>query len=613
MPGMGFTDTLSLHRLRGRSRGRRRPADVTGWRVTYGQVTRARGEELWRDERFAVLEGPWEICPGGRFVAAGDAWLTNRAELLRELDWPADDEARSAETNGRPPSDLRVIALLWQKHGRRTPELLTGAYAFCVWDRDREALWLVRDRVGAETLYHTIEGASLYAGARSRDVARGAPREVDAVAVRDYLCCAFVPGERTMWRALREVRPGTIVRWPGGEAVTYWRVEGRVADEALPLEAYGARLRATLERAVRDCLPPSEPAGVYLSGGLDSSCVAALAARLHGAPVHSYSIHFGAECPNELEFSGLVARHCATAHHVVEITPEDMWDLLPETMAHLDDPIGDPLTVPNLILGRAARTSVKTILNGEGGDPCFGGPKNQPMLLTRLYGRPAPVTAGGAGASTEPGAAGRTEAGAPRGLLDSYLASFQKCAGDLPRLLRADVREAVRAEESVFAAALRTPGSYLNNLMFINTRFKGADHILTKVNNLTRAAGLRGRSPLFDDRVVELSLEIPPEYKLEGAREKAVLKAAVADLLPARILERPKSGMMVPVQRWFRERWRRRAAALLLSRAARTRRFLNQAVVRDWLDYRGDVWMRYGVKLWLLVSLELWLQAHGRD
>src|SRR5512145_645522 len=109
--------------------------------------------------------------------------------------------------------------------------------------------------------------------------------------------------------------------------------------------------------------------------------------------------------------------------------------------------------------------------------------------------------------------------------------------------------------------------------MFVNTRFKGADHILTKVNNLTRAAAIRGYSPLFDDRMVELSLEIPPQYKLEGAREKAVLKAAVANLLPAQILERPKSGMMVPVQLWFRERWRKPASLLLTRRSSRTRQF----------------------------------------
>ncbi len=612
---MSFFDKLTLRPLRsGRSQPRR---DVTtaGWRVAYGNVRQAREEGLWRDQGFAVLEGMWETCRGGRFIVAGEACLTNRAELLTEIYCPGEgvDDGCASDEDADVLTNLRLIASLWEAHGARTPELLTGAYAFCVWDRDRETLWLVRDRVGMETLYHTTEGVVRYAGARSRDVVREASRELDMVAVRDYLCCAFVPGMRTMWRALREVRPGTVLRLPDGETTVYWHIEERLSSRRMTLESYGARLRATLEQVVSDYLPGGAPAGIYLSGGLDSSCVAALAARLHDSPVHSYSIHFGSECPNELEFSSLVARHCGTTHHIIEITPGEMWDLLPETMAHLDDPIGDPLTVPNLILGRAAAATVGTILNGEGGDPCFGGPKNQPMLLTQLYRRSFAQTARGKRAErSEPGEDRRPTAASPD-LVEAYLASFQKCAADLPRLLRAEMWEGVRAEPSVFADVFNSPGSYVNNLMFVNTRFKGADHILTKVNNLSRAVALRGRSPLFDDRVVELSLEVPPEYKLDGACEKAVLKAAVADLLPARILERPKSGMMVPVQRWFRERWRRPAAALLLSRHARTRRFLDQAVVRDWLDYRGDVWARYGVKLWLLVSLELWLQTHARD
>jgi asparagine synthase (glutamine-hydrolysing) len=107
-----------------------------------------------------------------------------------------------------------------------------------------------------------------------------------------------------------------------------------------------------------------------------------------------------------------------------------------------------------------------------------------------------------------------------------------------------------------------------------------------------------------------MSLGIPPEFKLNGSQEKAVLKRAVCDLLPEKILLRPKSGMMVPVQYWFREKWNSRARALLLSRRAKIRPFLNVDVIRQWLDYRGDTWARYGVKLWLLVSLELWLQTH---
>jgi asparagine synthase (glutamine-hydrolysing) len=395
-----------------------------------------------------------------------------------------------------------------------------------------------------------------------------------------------------MWQGISELRPGTIMRLPAGERHSYWEISEQLDDDARPLDWHAQQLRAQLETVIDEYLPADEPVGCYLSGGLDSSAIAALARRRHRHAVHTYSIHFGDETPNELEFSSLVAAHCQTEHHIIEIKTEQMWSLLPETMAALDDPIGDPLTIPNLILGRAAKQSVNTILNGEGGDPCFGGPKNQPMLLNQLY---APAL------DQAPDEAGD--------LLAAYLASFQKCSTDLPRLLRPEIWRAVKDEPSVFAPDLVNTESFLNRLMFINTRYKGADHILTKVSNLTEHCGLRGLSPLFDQRVVALSQTIPPEFKLSGAEEKAVLKAAVRDLLPARILQRPKSGMMVPVQLWFRAYWRKQARALLLHRRARIREFLNPDLIEDWLNYRGDTWSRYGVKLWLLVSLEYWLQG----
>ena len=260
-----------------------------------------------------------------------------------------------------------------------------------------------------------------------------------------------------------------------------------------------------------------------------------------------------------------------------------------ETMAALDDPIGDPLTVPNLLLGQAAAQDTNVILNGEGSDPCFGGPKNLPMLLHELY--------------------------TPEESREvAYLRSYQKCYDDLPRLLTSEVQAALRKaepQETVLTPFLTNPKMphFLNRLMHINVRLKGSDQILTKVNNLTTANGLLGRSPLFDRRIVDASFAIPPAYKLAGAEEKAVLKHAVADLLPEVILTRPKSGMLVPVQGWFKRDLRRFARRLLLSRRARTRPYFNGGVVREWLNYRGSLWPRHGVKLWLLLTLEVWLRA----
>jgi len=138
-------------------------------------------------------------------------------------------------------------------------------------------------------------------------------------------------------------------------------------------------------------------------------------------------------------------------------------------------------------------------------------------------------------------------------------------------------------------------------------RFKGADHILTKVANLTAANGLMGRSPLADRRVIDASFAIPPEHKLAGTVEKAVLKAAVADLLPPEVVHRPKSGMLVPVQAWFQDELRPYARAMLLARDARTRPYLDPRTVKSWLDTPAVP--RRGVKLWLLLTLEVWLRV----
>lgn len=207
-----------------------------------------------------------------------------------------------------------------------------------------------------------------------------------------------------------------------------------------PLEWHGKQLRSLLESLVREYLPSDEPVGVFLSGGIDSSCITALAAKLHDYPVHTYSNHFGLEYPNELEFANLVAEYCKTQHHSLEISPATIWEKLSLALAYLDDPIGEGLTVPNLLVGQLAKESVNFVLNGECGDPCFGGLKNQPMLLNQLY---------------------------------------------------------------------------------------------------------------------------------------------------SSVLKRQKNAAIAP--------------------------YLNQSLIRKWLDYRGEVWFRYGALLWLLVSLEIWLQVNQKD
>ncbi|QLE41889.1 asparagine synthase [Nostoc sp. C052] len=575
------------------------------WRVAWGTVNANYEDIAWRDEKISVilprtnsefLTEKLAISSGGRFVVVGDIWLTNRVQLLQNL---------GIESDSFQGNYLQLVANLWERQGFECLRQLVGMFALVVWDRDKQVLKLVRDRIGVRTLYYTTTGSVRWIAPQLRTLSPYRSSDLDLVALRDYLCCAFVPGERTLWEQVRELRPGTVLEFPDQKVEAYWQLQEKIIAIDKPLAWHGDRLRELLDQVVQEYLPPAnEPVGVFLSGGLDSSSITALVAKFHKAPVHTFSIHFGAESPNELEFSNLVASHCQTQHHILEITFKDMWSHLPETMAYLDDPIGDPLTVPNLLLGRLARESVEVILNGEGGDPCFGGPKNQPMLINSLYGSVTNQDA-----------------------LQAYLISFQKCAPDLPQLLKPEVWQAIQTAPWVFEEDLYSQANYLNRLMAMNIKFKGADQILTKVSNLTQAARLQGRSPLFDQRIVDLSMEIPPQYKLSGVEEKAVLKQAItygtsslgdaarstsADILPDAIIHRPKSGMMVPVQLGFRKYWQQEAKDLLLNRNAAITPYLNQLPIRNWLNYQGDTWSRYGVKLWLLASLEIWLQVNQK-
>lgn len=553
-------------------------AGVLGGPDPAAALQRLGAEPAWRGEGVALGGAPVATDRKGDLVACGDVVLDNAEELRRALDLPRADP-------------LALLAELVRAYGPDAGLHALGMYAAAVWDARERRLWLLRDGAGARTLYlagDATTGWSFAARLRTLRRAPGVSGDPDPVAIRDYLTCAFVPGERTMWRGVRELRPGTALSLPDGREHTFWEPRERIEEPDAPLEAHAARLRAVLDEAVRVRLPPSGPVGVYLSGGVDSSLVTALSVRMAPGPVHTYALHFGAPYPNELRFSGMVAEHCGTVHHVLEFPATTIRAHLPESLAALDDPIGDPLTTPNLLLGRAAARDVDAILNGEGGDPSFGGPKNVPMLLHGLYG----------GAED---------------LVTAYLRSFEKCYDDLPRLLTPELHGALRDGPPPghwFAARLGEGGmaNYLDRLLDVNVRYKGADHILTKVSNLTAANGLLGRSPLADRRVVDASFAIPPEHKLAGSVEKAVLKAAVADLLPAEIVHRPKSGMLVPVQAWFAGELRAYARDLLLDRRARTRPYFDPVTVKHWLDTPRAP--KRGVKIWLLLTLELWLRVN---
>ncbi|MCI5138057.1 MAG: asparagine synthase, partial [Candidatus Electrothrix sp. AR1] len=265
---------------------------------------------------------------------------------------------------------------------------------------------------------------------------------------------------------------------------------------------------------------------------------------------------------------------------------------------HLDEPIGDPVAMPNYMLSAIAAKEVDYVFNGEGGDPVFGGPKNIPMLVQHWYG------------------------GIERGPLfreQAYLASYRRAYDDLEDLLTPEWRNQYSSHDALeglltpFFQA-RQPENFLDKLCAINIRLKGAHLILPKVERMTGAHGLTPLSPLFDERLIELSFRMPSTLKLRQGVEKVIMKLAYKDMLPETIIVRPKSGMRVPVHFWFRKDLRRYARKILSRREVKRAGIFNPDRVVELLNYDTEHGQpRHGLKLWMLITFELWRRMVGNE
>jgi asparagine synthase (glutamine-hydrolysing) len=490
--------------------------------------------------------------------------------------------------------DLKTLANRFRREGIAAIDTLRGAFIVVI--RDGETWHLVRDGAGVRTVYWTTHRGRFRFAIEPKSLLsdRALPREIRPGAVAQYLTYSFVPGRDTMLTGLQELKPAHRLRWSPGHAA----VEQRWFSYDDPPESsrsdaeWCTTFREAMGKAVRERIPGGDgPLGVFLSGGIDSSIVAAELVEQTSRPIHSYTIHFGTDYPNEIEFARSVAQRLGTKHQELEVRPETFVPRLRKIAWHLDEPIGDPIAVPNFELAGMAASEVGHVFNGEGGDPCFGGPKNVSMMLHHWYGG-------------EPLAPGFRERW--------YLASYRRAYGELGRLISPEWSEQIdekRDLEQILTPYFETshPARLLDKLMSINIQLKGAHLILPKVDRMLGAWGLGVAAPLFDERMLAFSYALPGHLKLAAGVEKIILKEAYRNELPAEVIARPKSGMRVPVHWWFRDELRGLALELLSPRSIREAGIFNPARVRQLLDYNTvEGPGRYGLRLWMLITFELW-------
>jgi len=523
-------------------------------------------------------------------------------------------------------TDTEVIVHGYEEWGEAVLDRFNGMFALALSNDRTKTLWLARDRLGVKPLYYFAdERRFLFASEIKALLAHpDVPRDVDGKGLMNYLAYGHAVAPDTMYKGIRKLLPGHVLRVHGRDiAVREWWTARPAPPARLSEEECARELRGLLEDSVRLRLIADVPVGAFLSGGLDSSAVVALMKRQTSAPVKTFSIGFdGGAAFNELPDARRVAAHLGTDHHELLVQPKQLAETLETLVYHFDEPFGDAACFPTYLVSRLARNQVTVALTGEGGDELFGGYRRYfaarwvRLLRTVSGGSAGPLL--GAGVRTLPRFRRLKKVIEAAGIADpaSQYASLLRVFGDgaMRALVDPRLEQAARAYDAVevyrrhFADA--HAADEMNRFMYVDMKTWLADAYLEKVDKTSMAVSLEARVPILDYRIAEFAMSIPSRYKINGTETKRVLRAAVKDLLPRETMRKAKHGFAVPTDPWFRGEVKSFAYDVLLDRRARQRGYFNpREVERLWHDHQAGREVRDS-HLWLLMNFELWAREY---
>lgn len=523
-------------------------------------------------------------------------------------------------------SDTEVLVHGYEEWGDELLNRLNGMFGIALWDDRTQTFWAARDRVGVKPLYYFEDGTRLVLASEIKAILAqpDVPREVSETGLLNFLAYGHSVAPQTMFRGIRKLPPGHLMRMSKGTVtIREWWDANPATPTTLSETECVATVRSLLEDSVRLRLIADVPVGAFLSGGLDSSAVVALMSRQMDRPVETFSIGFGGGATfNELPDARRVAVHLGTSHHEMTVAAGELSGVLETLVYHFDEPFGDAAAFPTYLVSRLARAHVTVALTGEGGDELFGGYRRYwaarwVKMLSVVTGLPGgALVAGAAGALPRFRRIKKLiEASSARGAAAQYSSLLRVFTDDmLKRTLDARYAQTAAAYdastmyERLFARAQGADDA--NRMMYADLKTWLADTYLEKVDKTSMATSLEARVPLLDYRLVEFAMRIPSRYKIAGGDTKRVLRRAVADLLPATTLKKPKHGFAVPTDPWFRGELRQFAFDVLLdSRATDRGMFRRKEVERLWRDHQDGREVR-DQHLWLLMNFELWARRY---
>ena len=561
----------------------------------------------------------------------GTVWIVFNGEIYNHKEIRAELERRGHRYATK--SDTETIVHAYEEYGDDCVQHLRGMFAFAIWDARRKRLFCVRDRLGIKPFYYTIHDGRFAFASEIKALLElpGLRAKMNRAALPEFFSLGYLADDQTMFEGIHKLQPGhrlSITLDGRNEAPhieQYWDLD-ITPDESLPSEeAYVERFRELFEESVRLRLMSDVPLGVFLSGGLDSSAIAATMTGMMSERLKTFSVGYAEDKFSELPYAKLVADALGAEYNEVRMGPEDFWGILPQMVWQEDEPLVWPSSVALHFVSRLARQKVTVVLTGEGGDEVFAGYLKYRVTLwnTRwgpLYRRLTP----GALQSLVRGTLGSRALPEPvrRKLRHSFLyypEAFEKIYFDnFYSVFPQD--EQARLFTPRLAAELRGTSAYAGSMAFYRSgdresllsRLLYLDiktylvELLMKQDQMSMSASIESRVPFLDHKLVEFAARIPARHKVRYLSGKYLLRRAMAERLPEEILNRNKMGFPTPTKLWLRHQLFERVAALLTDGRLAERGIVNAGYLRDLLDAHRRGLTDATDALWRLVNFELW-------
>ncbi|MFN8153491.1 MAG: asparagine synthase (glutamine-hydrolyzing) [Bacteroidia bacterium] len=571
--------------------------------------------------------------PSGRYTIVFNGEIFNFKELRSEL--------QSAGITFRSQSDTETLLQLYIRQKENCLARLNGFFAFAIYDTVDNELFIARDRYGIKPLYYYFDGADTFGfGSEIRPLKKsGLPAEIDYESLLLYLQLNYIPAPNSIYKGYRKVKPGHYLKLrkesSGSllleEDCWYRLPEAAKIQPAPSYKEACITLEKMLDAAVERRLISDVPLGAFLSGGIDSSIITALAARHHPG-IHTFSVGFSEDAHfDETAYSHMVAKHCGTKHTAFRLSRKDLYDAIPEMSGYFDEPFADSSALAVYILSKETRRHVTVALSGDGSDELFAGyQKHRAEWLLRnkkIYRQLLPAASG--------------ILGFYKGSRDSKIGNrvrqlhrFAQAAGsdfrsrywqwcsitsqiEAYQLLS---REVWPYPQENFSAVIRQLTPYCDNENDFNDQLRNdcrlilPGDMLTKVDLMSMASSLEVRVPFLDYTVVDYAFRLPASYKIDAGHQKKILKDSFGHLLPDEIFARKKQGFEVPLSAWMNGPFKSQIKSLLSPEAIRAQGIFEAPAVSHLLksldvNAGGD----HAARLWGLIVFQLWWEQHKSE